>query len=82
MKKFMLVLSLTIAIGAVITLNSCKKETSTAFDDSVSAQDNAAISNAVNATADDATAAAGQVKVFQGKPKVGGTRQFFAAYRL
>jgi len=67
MKKFMLALSLTFALGAVITLNSCKKETSSAYDDSVSAQDNATISNAANATADDAAAAAGQVKSFSGK---------------
>src|SRR6202040_3449085 len=68
MKKFILVLSLTITIGAAITLNSCKKSDNiSAYDDSVSAQDNATISNAVNATTDDAANAAGQVKSFSGK---------------
>ena len=59
MKKFMLVLSLSLAIGTVITLNSCKKTESTVADDSVSAKDNSTISNAFNATTDDAEAAAG-----------------------
>ena len=68
MKKFMLALSLSLAIGAVITLNSCKKvETTTAADDSVSAKDNNSVSNAVNATSDDAAATAGQVKTMSGK---------------
>ena len=67
MKKFMLVLSLSLAIGAVITLNSCKKTATSTSDDSISAQDYASLSNAVNATSDDATAAAGQVKSFSGK---------------
>ena len=67
MKKFMLVLSLTFTLGAAITLTSCQKEKGGAADDSVSAQDNTSINNAVNATADDAAAAAGQVKSFSGK---------------
>jgi hypothetical protein len=61
MKKFMIVLSLTIGIGAVIALNSCKKETSAVMpDESVSAQDNATIANAMDATSDDAVSAVGQ----------------------
>jgi len=68
MKKFILILSLTVAIGTVITLNSCKKtETPSTTDDSVSAQDVASISNGINATGDDASAAAGQVSSFAGK---------------
>ena len=61
MKKIMIVLSLTIGIGAVIALNSCKKETAAAMpDDSVSVQDNATIANAMDATSDDAVSAVGQ----------------------
>jgi len=66
MKKFMIALSLTLAIGSAITLNSCKK-TNSGFDDSVSAQDNASISKAVDATSDDAAAATGQYPSFSGK---------------
>ena len=61
MKNFILALSLTLAIGTVFTLNSCKK-TSTA-DDSLSAKDNNSINNAVNATTDDATSVAGQANI-------------------
>jgi hypothetical protein len=63
MKKFIIILSLSIGISAVIALNSCKKEASAiTSDDSISAQDNATISNAMNATSDDAVAAAGQTQ--------------------
>ncbi len=67
MKKFMLALSLSLAIGTIISLNSCKKTESTVADDSVSAKDNATVSNAFNATTDDAESAAGQVQSFSGK---------------
>ncbi len=67
MKKFMLALSLSLAIGTVITLNSCQKGKNNLADDSISAQDNASINNAINATTDDAASAAGQVKSFSGK---------------
>lgn len=63
----MFVLALSVAIGSVITLNSCKKNNSTVADDSVSAKDNTSISNAVNASTDDAASAAGQVQSFSGK---------------
>jgi hypothetical protein len=78
MKKLIQVLSLTIIIGAAITLNSCKKETTTAADDSISAQDNATISKTVDATTDDAAAAAGQVQTFSGKTE-GFNSSFFCA---
>ena len=68
MKKFMMILSLSLTIGAAITLNSCKKaDTPATGDDSISAQDVATISNATNASTDDAANAAGQVKSFSGK---------------
>lgn len=67
MKKFIQALSLTVILGAAITLNSCKKENTTTADDSVSAQDNATITRADDATTDDAAAAAGQVASFAGK---------------
>jgi hypothetical protein len=67
MKKFMLILTLTVAIGSVITLNSCKKTETTAADDSISAQDAATVTRADDVTTDDADAAAGQVKSFSGK---------------
>ncbi len=60
--KFLIVM---VGISAM-TLTSCKKA-STAADNSVSAQDVSNVSNAVNATSDDATSAAGQVKSYSGK---------------
>ncbi|MDB5281854.1 MAG: hypothetical protein JWO06_929 [Bacteroidota bacterium] len=65
MKNFLLALSLTLALGTTVSLNSCKKTTST--DDSQSAVDNTAVSNAMNNTSDDATSAAGQVGSISGK---------------
>ena len=67
MKKFMLALCLTVAVGIIITLNSCKKTGTSTVDESVSAQDNTALTNGINATSDDAASAAGQVKSFSGK---------------
>src|SRR5579863_8203417 len=65
MKNIILGLSLSLAIGTILTLNSCKKETTE--DDSISAQDAATVNSAVNATSDDAGAVAGQVTGFAGK---------------
>ena len=51
-----------------LTLTSCRKAaTATASDDSQSSKDVNSVSNAINATADDAANAAGQVKSFSGK---------------
>lgn len=50
---------------AALTLNSCKKENGT--DDSQSAKDATAMSNALNATSNDADLAAGQVSGISGK---------------
>jgi hypothetical protein len=66
MKNLLITLSLCLFIAGAISLNSCSKAGETA-DDSVSAKDNNSISNAINATSDDAAAAAGQVKSFSGK---------------
>jgi hypothetical protein len=65
MKNLIYGLSLALALGAILTFNSCKKETTE--DDSVSAQDATIVNNAVNLTADDASATAGQVSSFSGK---------------
>jgi hypothetical protein len=65
MKNLFLALSLSLAIGAVFTLNSCKKETTE--DDSVSAQDAGTITTAMSTSGDDASASAGQVQAFTGK---------------
>jgi len=65
MKNLLLALSLSLLIGTVFTLNSCKKETTE--DDSVSAQDAASVMGGISTTADDASASAGQVSTFTGK---------------
>jgi hypothetical protein len=57
--------ALIIMVGLTsITLSSCKKS-STAADDSVSAQDANNVSNVMSSTSDDATAAAGQVSSYK-----------------
>jgi hypothetical protein len=65
MKNLFLALSLSLLIGTVLTLNSCKKESTE--DDSVSAQDAATVMKGVANTADDGSAAAGQISTFTGK---------------
>jgi hypothetical protein len=65
MKNLFLALSLSFTIGAVLTLNSCKKETTE--DDSISAQDETTVMKAVGNTSDDGSAASGQVTTFTGK---------------
>src|SRR5271169_1993403 len=65
MKNLILALSLSLAIGATLSLNSCKKASTE--DDSVSAQDAATLTGAMNVTGDDASASSGQVTSFTGK---------------
>lgn len=67
MKNFIFVLCLSLSLGTILTINSCKKATTNTTDDSTSTLDNNSVSNAVNATTDDAAAAAGEVKSFSGK---------------
>ena len=66
MKKVILAFSLSLLIASVITLNSCKKETTT-VNDSASAEDATNVSNALSATNDDATNAAGSNSSISGK---------------
>ncbi len=66
MKNLLLALSLGLAIGTAITLDSCKK-TSNTEDDSVSARDNATVTSAVNLTGDDASAVSGETGPYAGK---------------
>jgi hypothetical protein len=66
MKKIILIFILTFTTGIIITLNSCKKET-TATDNSVNGEDAANISTALNATNDDAANAAGTNASLSGK---------------
>src|SRR5580700_8015184 len=67
MKKTILVLSLFLITGTVITLNSCKKAAATTTDDSTSAEDATNVSNAMNSTTDDITNAASTRTSFSGK---------------
>lgn len=65
MKKILSNISLMLLAIAALTLNSCRKEDAT--DDSQSARDAASVSNALNATDDDAVNAAAQVSSISGK---------------
>ena len=67
MKKIILGFTLCFAIGTVITLNSCKKETTSTTNDSTSAADASNTSTAMNATNDDAANAAGTNASMLGK---------------
>ena len=67
MKKIILIFSLCLTIGTIITLNSCKKAATTTTNDGTSAEDASNVSNAMNATNDDATNAASTNTSFSGK---------------
>jgi hypothetical protein len=67
MKRIILVFGLALLMGSVITLNSCKKESTPTNNDSTSAQDASNVSNAMNATNDDATNAASTNQSISGK---------------
>jgi hypothetical protein len=68
MKNLFFALSLSLIIGTVLTLSSCKKEApANTEDDSLSAQDAATIMSAISTSADDGSASAGQVTTFTGK---------------
>ena len=67
MKKIILVFTLCLAIGTIITLNSCKKAAGTSNNDSTSAADASNTSSAMNATNDDATNAASTNSSMSGK---------------
>jgi hypothetical protein len=66
MKNLLLAVSLCLAIGTIITIDSCKK-TSSSEDDSVSATDAITVMGTMNLTGDDAGSAAGQAVSFTGK---------------
>ena len=59
------IFALTILFSLIFT--SCKKETKTSADDSTNTKDANSVSNAVDATSDDAAAMAGQVAGIAGK---------------
>jgi hypothetical protein len=67
MKKIIMVFTLCLAIGTIITLNSCKKAATTTSNDSTSAADASNVSSAMNATNDDATNATSTNASMSGK---------------
>ena len=67
MKKIIIGFSLCLAIGTIVTLNSCKKSTNKTTNDSTSAADASNTSSAMNATNDDAANSAGTNASMSGK---------------
>src|ERR1019366_1598986 len=67
MKQIIVALILSFAIGAVFTLDSCKKAATKTTDDSPGAEDASNVTNALNSTNDDVTNAASTNASISGK---------------